>query len=58
MYENLADQFVAAVMDLTADPEKLYNMGSYLAHHFPEWLQKYASTPAGLVSELRLFADM
>lgn len=58
MYEQLASQFCNAIATIAAKPENLANFESYLSHHFPEWLNKWASTPADLVSEMRSFAEM
>lgn len=57
-YEHLALQFVETIEALAAKPDNLNNLASYLTYHFPEWLEKYASTPTDLVCELREFANM
>lgn len=58
MNEKLATQLCEAIKTLAAKPENLANFESYLTYHFPEWLNKWAGTPADLVSEMRSFAEM
>lgn len=58
MYEKLATQLCEAITTIAAKPENLANLEGYLSYHFPEWLNKWASTPADLVSEMRSFAEM
>lgn len=58
MHETTAKQFVEAIKTIAAKPDNLDNLECYLSYHFPEWLNKRASTPAGLVSEMRFFAEM
>lgn len=55
-YEVLAKQFCDALRAF--DDEHIDNLESYLSHHFPEWMEKYASNPADLVCEMREFANM
>lgn len=57
-YERVAARFIQHIKTIAAKPENLANLESYLSHHFAEWLQKYASTPADLVGEMREFANM
>lgn len=57
-YERMAAQFVEHIKTIAAKPENLDNLENYLSHHFAEWLQKYANTPADLVCEMREFANM
>ena len=57
-YEDLALSLGDAIKKLASDEDHLNNFISYLTQHFPEWLQKYANTPEGLVSEFREFANM
>lgn len=57
-YEDLAIEFGEAIQKLASDEDHLNNFISYLTQHFPEWLQKFANTPEGLVSEFREFANM
>lgn len=56
--EITAEAFADAIRKLAANPDNLNNLASYLSHHFPEWLCKYANTPEGLVYELKAFAEM
>lgn len=58
MNEKLATQLCEAIKTLAAKPANLENFECYLSHHFPEWLNRWASTPADLVSEMRSFAEM
>ena len=58
MYEKLAAQLCNAISTIAAKPANLENFENYLSYHFPEWLNKWASTPADLVSEMRSFAEM
>lgn len=54
----LAKAFTTAIQTIANKPEQLENMENYLAHHFDVWMEKYASSPEGLVSELQQFADV
>lgn len=53
-----ADIFTQAIKDLASKPENLENLYSYLCYHFPEWLEKWASTPEGLAEEMKMFSEM
>lgn len=53
-----AAMFTAAVKTIAGKPKNLDNLEIYLAHHFSEWLQKYANTPETIAAELQAFADM
>ena len=57
-YEAVASQFCEAIRTLAENPDNLCNLESYLSYHFPEWMRKYASTPAELTTELQQFAGM
>ena len=57
-YEQLADALCNAIIKLAANDDALNNFGSYLAYHFPAWMEMYASYPEGLVSEFQTFANM
>lgn len=57
-HEKTAKQFVEAIKTIASKPENLENFECYLSHHFPEWLNRWASAPADLVSEMRSFAEM
>lgn len=57
-YEDLALSLGDAIKRLASDEDHLNNFVSYLTQHFPEWLNKYANTPEGLVSEFTEFANM
>ena len=55
---ELAENFAAAIKKLAADQNALDNFESYLSYHFDEWMERYAFSPAGLVSEMVSFANM
>ena len=50
--------FVDAIKLIATKPDNLDNLQSYLTHHFPEWLQRYANSPEDIAAELREFARM
>lgn len=56
--EQNALELRAAIIALANSTEHMNNFVSYLTAHFPEWLEKYANTPEGLVSEFKEFANM
>ena len=56
--EKAAEDFVAAIKEIAGKPENLNNLESYLSHHFPEWLRKYANTPDSIAAEMKEFASM
>ena len=53
-----AEIFVNAIKEIARKTENLNNLESYLSHHFDVWLEKFAYTPEGLVSEMKSFAEM
>lgn len=53
-----AADFVDAIRIIASKPENLDNLESYLSHHFPEWLSKWASTPDLMACEMKDFANM
>lgn len=55
-YADLANIMTESIKELAADPERLENFNSYLSHHFPDWIDKYAGTPVGLAHEFAKFA--
>lgn len=57
-YSKVAEDFAAVIKELSRKPQNLDNLEAYLATHFAAWLEKYASTPEGLVEELQRFASM
>ena len=57
-WEQMADMFCNSIRALAENEERLDNMRSYLSRHFDKWLEKYANTPDGIVSELYRFADI
>lgn len=56
-YEAAAIQFIEAIKTIADKPENLVSLESYLSYHFPEWLQKHATTPADLAREMWEFAN-
>lgn len=56
--EKLATMFVSAIKEIASKPDNLDNLECYLSHHFDVWMEKFASNPEGLVSELKQFAEM
>ena len=47
-----------AIKELANNEAALENLQSYLTQHYDIWLQKYASTPDGLTTELIQFANI
>lgn len=56
--EKAAADFTAAIKELASKSQNLNNLESYLSRHFPEWLEKYASTPEEMAAEMKEFANM
>ena len=56
--EILAAALAKSLRNFAENPEAIENFESYLSYHFTGWFQKYASTPAGLVSELDHFSNI
>lgn len=57
-HENAAGVFCDAVRKLASNPAALENLENYLAMHFGEWLEKYASTPGGIAYEMKSFSEI
>ena len=57
-YSIIAGEFINTIKTLAKKENNLENLELYLTYHFPEWLEKFASTPGGIVSELKHFAEM
>lgn len=57
-HEQTAQQFIEAIKTIANKPQNLDNLESYLAHHFPAWLEKFANTPETLTAEMKAFAEM
>ena len=53
-----AADFVGAIKLISAKPDNLDNLESYLSRHFSEWVSKWANTPEGLAAEMKEFAEM
>lgn len=53
-----ADKIAQAIRIFAEEPEALENFEYYLSHHFNKWLELYANTPEGLVSEFYNFATI
>lgn len=56
--KDYAAKFAAVIKELSRKAKNLDNLEAYLAAHFAVWLERYASTPEGLVEELQRFASM
>ena len=57
-FEQLAHEFAEAIRVFAEKPDNIDNFESYLSYHFDVWMEKYASNPEGLVSEMKHFAEM
>ena len=57
-YTIEAEQFCNAIRELANKPENLQNLESYLEYHFDKWMEKYASTPDDMATEMSNFAQM
>ena len=57
-YTLEAAQFCDAIRELANKPENLQNLESYLEYHFDKWMEKYASTPDDMATEMSNFAQM
>ena len=57
-YSIIAGEFIQAIKTISKKTENLENFELYLTYHFPEWLEKFANTPGGIVSELKYFSEM
>ena len=57
-YTFEAAQFCNAIRELANKPEYLQNLESYLEWHFDKWMEKYASTPDDMATEMSNFAQM
>lgn len=55
---ELAERFCKAIKALTENEYAIENMESYLAIHFPIWMEKWAHDPEGLTSELEHFSKI
>lgn len=56
--QELSMEFVKAIKMLAKKPDNMDNFECYLSMHFDVWMEKYASYPEGLVSEMKRFAEM
>ena len=57
-FDKEAHMFCEAIKKLAADEYALDNLENYLGRHFPEWLAKFANTPAGIAEELKEFSKI
>lgn len=57
-YSEEAKMFVNVIKTMVNKPNNLDNFEGYLSQHFDVWMEKFANTPEGLVSELKSFAEM
>lgn len=53
-----AADFVGAIKLIATKPDNLDNLESYLSHHFPEWISRWANSPEDLAAEMKEFARM
>lgn len=51
-----AADFVGAIKLIATKPDNLDNLESYLSHHFPEWVSRWANSPEDLAAEMKEFA--
>ena len=56
--EECAKVFVEAIKEMASKPKNLQNFEWYLEKHFDVWMEKWANSPEGLTSEVKLFAEM
>ena len=54
--KEMIDNLIAAIKSFTENPDNLENFESYINRHSDIWFEKYASTPEGLISEMKMFA--
>lgn len=57
-YSKEAKSFCESIKALADRPDNLENLESYLTQHFQTWLDRYASTPEDITSELSAFAGI
>jgi len=57
-YEEQAKMFCDAIKTFAENPYGLENLELYLSIHFKPWLEKYASTPWDMATEMREFASI
>ena len=57
-FDELAHEFVEAIRMFAEKPDNIDNFESYLSYHFDVWMEKYASDPESLTSEVKHFAEM
>lgn len=57
-YTKAAADFVGAIKLIAIKPDNLDNLESYLSHHFPEWVSRWANSPEDLAAEMKEFARM
>ena len=56
--EEMINSLIASIKSFTENPDKLENFESYINRHSDIWFKKYASTPEGLISEMKMFATL
>ena len=57
-FENEAKEFCNALKKMVNNEYSIENFESYLSHHFDVWIDKYASTPDGIISEVKHFSEI
>ena len=56
--EKLSHEFIEAIRTFAEKSENLENFEDYLNLHFEKWFKTYITTPEGLISEMKHFAEM
>ena len=54
-WEAEAHAFIESIKSIAASEDSCERLEAYLSHHFDKWLEKFASTPEGIVSEMDSF---
>lgn len=53
-----AKELIKTIKEIVSKPDNLDNFENYLSQHFDVWMEKFANSPEGLVSEMKQFAEM
>lgn len=57
-YESAAASVYMSIKRLAGNEDALSNFENYLAHHFAEWLEKFAHTPEDFAAELHQLSSI
>lgn len=57
-FENEAKELCEALKVMVSNDYSIENFESYLSYHFDKWIEKYASTPEGMVHEIKHFSTI